>query len=93
MPSRKTLKSCQDQLQKVKELAEELSHKQYSQKDVHKLQQKLHHIDAQYKEGIIDDRNVNDPTDDPYEHEGQAQLAEDLSATHEMLTRMLANTD
>lgn len=57
------------------------------------MQQKLHHIDAQYKEGIIDDRNVNDPTDDPYEHEGQAQLAEDLAATHDMLTRMLANTD
>lgn len=40
------------------------------------LQNKLHHIDENYKQGYIDDTDNSKPFDDPYEHQGQAQVSD-----------------
>lgn len=53
-----------------------LARSKYTSKDIQHLQNKLHHIDEKYREGIIDDRDKSNLEDDPYEHQGQAQIAD-----------------
>jgi hypothetical protein len=66
-----------------------LAHKQYTPDDIRHLQLKLQKIDACYKEGIIDDRDQKNLNDDPYEHPGQAEIADDLTSVHRKLSSML----
>ena len=77
-------------LQQILKESRSLSqNKHYSSDEVQGLQERLQRIDAQYKEGIIDDRNKQDANDDPYQHDGQAQVADDLYKVHQTLSEML----
>ncbi|KAI9483921.1 MAG: hypothetical protein EXX96DRAFT_158980 [Benjaminiella poitrasii] len=91
MPMQKDLEKIHQGIQEVMRESKSLAHRRYSPNDIQNLQEKLHKIDAQYKEGIIDDRNKDDINDDPYEHEGQAQVADDLAKAHQKLSEMLSN--
>ena len=66
-----------------------MSKQEYTAKDIQHLQNKLHHIDEQYQEGIIDNRDANNLLDDPYENQDQAKIATDLAKVHNKLTSML----
>lgn len=70
-----------------------LSHRKYTSDDVQGLQERLQKIDAQYKEGIIDDRDKQNLDDDPYEHIGQGQVADDIAKVHDTLTQMLQRVE
>lgn len=75
------------------EQSEALSNRKYTPDDVHNLQERLRNIDAKYKEGIIDDQDKQNLNDDPYEHEGQAVVAEDIAKVHEKLSQLLQKVD
>ncbi|KAI8993296.1 hypothetical protein BDB01DRAFT_847193 [Pilobolus umbonatus] len=89
MPMQKDLEQIHNTLSEILKESEELSHRQYTADDVLKLQEKVSKIDEQYKEGIIDDRNKNNPSDDPYEHKGQGVVANDLAKVHQTLHSLL----
>lgn len=50
-------------------------------------------VDEQYKQGIIDDRDTSNLEDDPYEHQGQGQIADELAKVHNTLHMMLTRID
>ncbi|KAL1926074.1 hypothetical protein VTP01DRAFT_6111 [Rhizomucor pusillus] len=79
------LQHVHDQLMEIAKEAKDLSHKQYTNK--------LHHIDENYKQGYIDDTDNSKPFDDPYEHQGQAQVSDELSKIHQTLTVMLSRIE
>ncbi|KAF7725923.1 hypothetical protein EC973_009160 [Apophysomyces ossiformis] len=98
MPMTREVQHVHEQLLDVAKEAQQLSHQKYSADDIRHLQlndlfqpkqNKLHHIDEKYKQGIIDDRDKKNLSDDPYEHEGQAQVAEELARVHQTLHIML----
>ncbi|KAI7903653.1 uncharacterized protein BX663DRAFT_507218 [Cokeromyces recurvatus] len=90
MPMQKDLQKIHKDIQEIMHECKSLRRGKYSSEDIQHLQEKLHNIDTQYKEGIIDDRNKEDINDDPYEHEGQAQVANDLAKAHQKLSEMLS---
>lgn len=79
-------------IEEIKREGESLSSRKYTAADISHLQGKLHKIDEKYKEGIIDDRDKQNLNDDPYEHKGQAQIADDLASAHQMLSELLSRT-
>ncbi|GAN01679.1 hypothetical protein MAM1_0010c01113 [Mucor ambiguus] len=89
MPMQKDLEQIHNELQDILRQSKQLAHRRYSPNDIQSLQERLQKIDAQYKEGIIDDRNKQDINDDAYEHQGQGQVAEDIAKVHETLSQML----
>ncbi|KAG2197264.1 hypothetical protein INT46_001790 [Mucor plumbeus] len=93
MPMQKDLEKIHEKLQKILEQSEALSNRKYTPDDVHNLQERLRNIDAKYKEGIIDDQDKQNLNDDPYEHEGQAVVAEDIAKVHEKLSQLLQKVD
>ncbi|KAI9255680.1 hypothetical protein BDA99DRAFT_539827 [Phascolomyces articulosus] len=71
------LQHVHQQLMEIAKETQDVSKTSYTMKDIQHLQNKLHHIDEQYKEGMIDDRtDKSNVEDDPYEHPGQAQIAD-----------------
>ncbi|KAG1151061.1 hypothetical protein G6F37_010594 [Rhizopus arrhizus] len=86
---KKDLQGVIHQLKDVRQEAESLSKQDYTAKDIQHLQNKLHHIDEQYREGIIDNRDANNLLDDPYENQDQAKIATGLAKVHNKLTSML----
>jgi hypothetical protein len=84
------LEHIHNQLMEIAKETKEVSQKQYSADDIRHLQNKLHHIDEKYQEGIIEDKDPNNLEDDPYEHQGQAQIASELEQVHQTLHHMLA---
>ncbi|KAI8076731.1 uncharacterized protein B0P05DRAFT_545637 [Gilbertella persicaria] len=94
MPMQKDLEQIHNELQQILKESRSLTQKKkYSSEEIQGLQERLSKIDAQYKEGIIDDRNKNDANDDPYEHDGQAQVADDLAKVHQTLSQLLDRTE
>ncbi|KAI8636882.1 hypothetical protein BD408DRAFT_425407 [Parasitella parasitica] len=93
MPMQKDLERIHQEIQGVLRDSEKLSNHKYTPDEIHGLQERLQKIDAQYKEGIIDDRNSRDINDDPYEHKGQGQVADDIAKVHEKLSQLLQHAD
>ncbi|KAI9492399.1 hypothetical protein BDB00DRAFT_828836 [Zychaea mexicana] len=93
MPQTPDLQNVHQQLMDIAKETQDVSKTQYSAKDVQHLQNKLHHIDEQYREGIVDDRDKSNLEDDPYEHPGQAQIADALSKIHSALSSMLSSVE
>ncbi|KAJ8653469.1 hypothetical protein O0I10_010905 [Lichtheimia ornata] len=92
MPKKRPdLEQIQHQLSDIALAAQNTCKHKYSAKEVQHLQNRLHHIDEKYREGVIDDRDMSNPSDDPYEHQGQAQIAEELNSIHQTLSNMLEN--
>ncbi|CAO0791003.1 unnamed protein product [Mucor circinelloides] len=89
MPMQKDLEQIHNELQEILRESKHLAHRKYTPDEVQGLQERLQKIDAQYKEGVIDDRNKQDINDDAYEHQGQAQVADDIAKVHETLSQML----
>ncbi|CAO3631947.1 unnamed protein product [Mucor fragilis] len=89
MPMQKDLEQIHNQIQDVLRESKQLAHRRYTPDEIQGLQERLQKIDAQYKEGIIDDRNKQDLNDDVYEHQGQGQVADDIAKVHETLSQML----
>ncbi|KAI9313934.1 hypothetical protein BX666DRAFT_2030087 [Dichotomocladium elegans] len=89
MPQHSVLQHVQEQLAAISKEAENLSKGKYTAENIQHLQNKLHHIDEKYREGVIDDRDKHNPNDDSYEENGQAQIAESLNKVHETLSCML----
>ncbi|KAJ8656153.1 hypothetical protein O0I10_008166 [Lichtheimia ornata] len=71
----------------------DLSKTKYDADDVHGLQERLEPIDEQYKEGIFDDRDRVNSSDDPYEHLGQGEVAHELDRLHEQHHYMLESLE
>ncbi|KAG1054022.1 hypothetical protein G6F43_003936 [Rhizopus delemar] len=86
---KKDLQGVIHQLKDVKQEADNLSKQEYTAKDIQHLQNKLHHIDEQYREGVIDNRDANHLLDDLYENQDQAKIATGLSKVHNKLSSML----
>ncbi|CEP07035.1 hypothetical protein [Parasitella parasitica] len=93
MPMQKDLERIHQEIQGILRDSEKLSNHKYTSDEVQGLQERLQKIDAQYKEGIIDDRKKGDLNDDPYEHQGQGQVAEDIAKVHERLSQLLQRVD
>ncbi|KAJ8661556.1 hypothetical protein O0I10_002824 [Lichtheimia ornata] len=87
------LQRVEDQLVEISKEVQGLARSKYTSKDIQHLQNKLHHIDEKYREGIIDDRDKSNLDDDPYEHQGQAQIADALDKIHTTLSSMLQNCE
>ncbi|KAI8139075.1 hypothetical protein BJV82DRAFT_628141 [Fennellomyces sp. T-0311] len=90
---RKDLGHIHQKLMSIEKESDQIAQTKYTEDDVRKLQDKLASIDAEYNEGIIDDRDKNNWQDDPYEHDGQAQVADELSKAHNKLHMMLTSME
>ncbi|CAO3668320.1 unnamed protein product [Umbelopsis vinacea] len=86
MPMSKELEQVHNQLCTVDKEASQLSSGSYTEEQIRHLQNKLHHIDERYKEGCVMERQMHG---DPYEVEGQADIAEELEKVHSKIYRML----
>ncbi|GAB5591895.1 hypothetical protein Unana1_06795 [Umbelopsis nana] len=95
MPMSKELEQVHHQLCSVEKEATELSSGSYTEEQaslvldvvmIRHLQNKLHHIDERYKEGCVMERQMHG---DPYELEGQADIAEELEKVHQQIYGML----
>ncbi|KAG0171266.1 hypothetical protein DFQ28_002501 [Apophysomyces sp. BC1034] len=93
MPMTKDLEHVHEQLLEVARETQQISHTKYTADDIRHLQNKLHHIDEKYKQGCIDDRDTKNLSDDPYEHEGQAQVTDELERIHQTLHIMLSRIE
>ncbi|KAI8149576.1 hypothetical protein BJV82DRAFT_529923 [Fennellomyces sp. T-0311] len=93
MPQKPDLQHVHQQLMDIAKETQDVAKSKYSAQDVQHLQNKLHHIDEMYREGMIDDRDTKNLEDDPYEHPGQAQIADALSKIHSALSSMLNNVE
>ncbi|KAI8334319.1 hypothetical protein BC941DRAFT_515694 [Chlamydoabsidia padenii] len=76
-----------EQLVHIAQNCSQTAHSNYSADDIRKLQNKLHHIDEKYQEGVLHAQ------EDPYEVPGEAQIANELSIVHDAITSMLQHIE
>jgi len=86
MPMSKELEHVHQQLCEVEKEAKQLSSGSYNEEQIRHLQNKLHHIDERYKEGCVMERQMHG---DPYEVDGQAEVADELEKVHQQIYTML----
>ncbi|KAI7858052.1 hypothetical protein BDC45DRAFT_349161 [Circinella umbellata] len=92
---RRDLEQIHQQIMAIAKESDQVAQSKFTEDDVRKLQEKLRGIDREYKEGIIDDRSPTSTNwqDDPYEHNGQGEVADELSRVHNQLHMMLTIID
>lgn len=84
----KELENVHHQLSAVQSEAKQLSSGSFTEEQLRHLQNKLHHIDEQYKEGCVMSGQQTQNSD-PYEVDGQAEIAEELEKVHQDIYGML----
>ncbi|KAG0194552.1 hypothetical protein DFQ28_009760 [Apophysomyces sp. BC1034] len=82
----KDLEQIHHELMDIARECTKMYHRKYSENELRELQDKVQAIDEKYNQGIIDNRDKDNPRDDPYEHPGQAQIA-DVLLPFEMIIR------
>ncbi|KAI9323616.1 hypothetical protein BX666DRAFT_1888616 [Dichotomocladium elegans] len=77
------------QLMHIAKETAQVSKSNYTSDDVYRLQEKVAEIDKDYREAVFDDRDRLNLEDDPYEHPGQGELADELEQIHCVHYKML----
>ncbi|KAI8377675.1 uncharacterized protein BYT42DRAFT_614338 [Radiomyces spectabilis] len=94
MPLSHMLQNAHEELVNIANECNKLSRQKYTEGDVTRLQERVQNVDKKYHEAVFDDRkDKSNPEDDPYEHPGQAQVADELEQVHSTLQSMLTGME
>ncbi|KAF7723727.1 hypothetical protein EC973_001703 [Apophysomyces ossiformis] len=89
MPTSQHLDGIHHELMDIARECTKMYHREFSEDEVRKLQDRVQVIDEKYKQGVINEKDEDYPEENPYEQPGQAEVAEELEKVHNSLRYLL----